>query len=56
LAADFVPAYRTIVDDFHETEIGLVNTHDNNSETQNGYGANDGSPLQIEAVHDKRNF
>lgn len=52
ICVNFVPSYRDVADSFHETEIGIVNTHTNDVEIQHEYGAKDGSPLQTEAVHD----
>jgi FHS family L-fucose permease-like MFS transporter len=56
ICVNFIPAYRNVADSFHETEIGIVNTHANDAEIQNGYGTKDGSPLETEAVHTEKKF
>lgn len=56
ICVNFVPAYRTVADSFHETKIGIVNPSED-PEMQHGYGAKDESPLETEAVHhDEKKF
>lgn len=56
ICVNFVPAYRNVADSFHETEIGIGNSHVNDAEMQNDYSAKSGTPLQVEAVHDEKRF
>ncbi|KAH6904175.1 major facilitator superfamily domain-containing protein [Coprinopsis sp. MPI-PUGE-AT-0042] len=48
LAVNFAPKYRSVVDSFHDTKIGLVNTSADDAEKQTTSSPRDGSLSQTE--------